>query len=516
MSCTTKMIRIIKSVTELLTNCFTMEWLSATQIQEPIALESGIHLAMLSRKNNNTVKSAISVDVQTKKPMHNIDLRTNQAYSKYLAGDIFMYAKSKLNRMDNQYKEKQEANTRKRNENYSYGNILLFMTYDKHTKNEDTAKNNKMDNYRYTDRLQRKHLLKSKIEQFCRQHIGKVMLASALALWTGTLLAAPATPSSSAQSAPQTAAPQTEDGIPVTVPVPQIYQKCDTYQDPPIMLVAISNVESGRDPWVINDNTLLREHLAHDFYMHNAQQSIAKATQLLGEGHNIDMGIMQVNSSHLGRFTVDQLFDPCDNIGAGSWVFHSAWQDTSGITPATLRAVHALSIYNAGGQYPRYECNYGVKVMETIGIHVTIPGVKCGVNAPVFVPMENFLNGKHYTSTLRRRLEDAAHDVRRWGKNVWDRTKSDVESWTSPGKEHSHKPKHHHSKANSTGNVLKGILLIVLIVLLIVLLIYFGIIPLGTLAAWAATQVGTSILGLAASAAKAMKDQVKNIGKNHK
>ncbi len=359
----------------------------------------------------------------------------------------------------------------------------------------------------------REYSLKSKIERICRQNAGKVMLASAMALWAGPLLAASATPSSSTQPSQQTAAPQTEDGIPVTVPVPQIYQKCDTYQDPPIMLVAISNVESGRDPWVINDNTLLKEHLPNDFYLHNAQQAIAKATQLLGEGHNIDMGIMQINSTHLGRFTVDQLFNPCDNIGAGSWVFRSAWQDTSGITPATLRAVHALSIYNSGGQYPGIECNYGVKVMETIGIHVTIPGVKCGVNVPVFVPMENYLNGDHYTSTLRRRLEDAAHDISDWGKNVWDRasatirnTKSDIESWTGQSKgnrQQQQQQAEHHSKANSTGNTLKGILLIVLIVLLIVLLIYFGIIPLGSLAAWAATQVGTGILSLAASAGKA-------------
>ncbi|WP_312283483.1 transglycosylase SLT domain-containing protein [Candidatus Igneacidithiobacillus taiwanensis] len=340
----------------------------------------------------------------------------------------------------------------------------------------------------------------------------RIALASAIALWAGPILATPATPQSSPQSAPQTAAPQTQDGIPVYVPIPEIYQQCDTYKAPPILLVAVSNVESGRNPWVINDNTLLHKHLPNDFYLHNAQQAIAKATQLLGEGHNIDMGIMQINSQWVqkGRYTVDQLFNPCDNIGAGSWVFIGGWNATSGVQPLNNRMLESLAIYNCGHPYKNIQCNYGVKVLDTIGIHATVPGYNCHTSVPIFKPWHNYLNADHYTSTLKRRLDDATRDVSNWGKNVWDQTKqtignakSDIESWTGQSNGNQQEQASHHSKANSTGNTIKGILLIVLILLLIVLLIYFGIIPLGSLAAWAATQVGTGILSLAASAGKA-------------
>ncbi len=63
-------------------------------------------------------------------------------------------------------------------------------------------------------------------------------MVAALALWS--------CPSPAATQ--PTAAPQVEDGIPIYVNVPQVFQQCDTYQAPPILLVASANIESGSTP----------------------------------------------------------------------------------------------------------------------------------------------------------------------------------------------------------------------------------------------------------------------------
>jgi type IV secretion system protein VirB1 len=85
----------------------------------------------------------------------------------------------------------------------------------------------------------------------------------------------------------------------------------------PQTLAAIAQTESRLDPLAIGDNT------AHRSYRPQSKaDAIALARRLIAAGHNLDLGIMQINQTNMNwlGLTLDRAFDPCHSLWAGATV----------------------------------------------------------------------------------------------------------------------------------------------------------------------------------------------------
>lgn len=114
-------------------------------------------------------------------------------------------------------------------------------------------------------------------------------------------------------------------------------------------MAAIVKVESGGHPWVINDNTV-----KGSTKFSSMEEAVAEAKKRIALGRSIDMGLAQINSSNLKRLnlTVDQVFDPCTNLTAGSKILIEFYtRAASKYGPGKEALFHALSGYNTGSLY---------------------------------------------------------------------------------------------------------------------------------------------------------------------
>lgn len=130
----------------------------------------------------------------------------------------------------------------------------------------------------------------------------------------------------------------------------------------PATTVAIINTESKGNPFAIGDNTTGKSYSPKD-----KNTAINIAYQLLRKGHNIDIGLMQVNSVHLKNSSVNyqQLFDPCTNMNIGSKIlleFYKKHDRPNQNSQITL--LKALSAYNTGSPYKGYYNGYIQKVLK--------------------------------------------------------------------------------------------------------------------------------------------------------
>lgn len=117
----------------------------------------------------------------------------------------------------------------------------------------------------------------------------------------------------------------------------------------PVTIGAIVAYESGARPYAIGDNTAQRSYFP-------ASRASAEqlATQLLEEGHNIDVGYAQVNSANFQPFglSVHAAFEPCTNIAVGSAILRRTYAAAARRYGAgQVALVHALSAYNTGGYW---------------------------------------------------------------------------------------------------------------------------------------------------------------------
>ncbi|MGV0983546.1 MAG: lytic transglycosylase domain-containing protein [Limnohabitans sp.] len=133
----------------------------------------------------------------------------------------------------------------------------------------------------------------------------------------------------------------------------------------PVTMAAVVKQESGGQPWVINNNTT-RKSTAFA----SKAAAVAAAVAAVGRGESVDLGLAQINSKNLPSLglSVDQVFDPCTNIAAGSRILAAGYQRTGSLSGA-------LSAYNTGKSDSKLGAAYAQKVFGQAGVQVpAIPG----------------------------------------------------------------------------------------------------------------------------------------------
>jgi type IV secretion system protein VirB1 len=114
----------------------------------------------------------------------------------------------------------------------------------------------------------------------------------------------------------------------------------------PTTATAIISVESGGYPWAIDDDTARKSYHPKTY-----EEARDLALSLLSQGHNLDLGIMQVNSDNLARYGVDPAtaFDPCLNVSMGADILTRAYHASEAVYgPGQNALFHAFEIYNSG------------------------------------------------------------------------------------------------------------------------------------------------------------------------
>lgn len=150
--------------------------------------------------------------------------------------------------------------------------------------------------------------------------------------------------------------------IAATIALSQWLQTCGPTVHPSTTQAIIS-VESNWNPYAIHDNT------ANVTYAPGTDIEAQKiAYKLLRAGHSIDMGLMQVNSCHLGDMHIDYrtLFNPCYNVQCGTQIlanFYEKYYRPSNPPQTTL--LLALSGYNTGTPWKGSE--YVYKILRAAG-----------------------------------------------------------------------------------------------------------------------------------------------------
>ena len=117
----------------------------------------------------------------------------------------------------------------------------------------------------------------------------------------------------------------------------------------PSTMAAIVAVESSGNDLALNDNTTHRSYAPTDYTI-----ALATTKALIRQGHSVDVGIAQVNSSNFStyRTTAGEMLDPCRNLHIASRILADNYADARTVFPEAGHALwHAISAYNTGSLY---------------------------------------------------------------------------------------------------------------------------------------------------------------------
>lgn len=149
-------------------------------------------------------------------------------------------------------------------------------------------------------------------------------------------------------------------GIPYQCAAPAVAEKT---------VAAIVQVESAGNPLAIHDNTTGRSYKPV-----SSAQARALLAALLRLGHNVDAGLMQINSAHFTRFRLspDNVFDPCVNLSVGASILRKAWSLAIDAGFRGQNALwHAVQAYNSGSLHG--SPSYALRVWSAAGArHVVV------------------------------------------------------------------------------------------------------------------------------------------------
>lgn len=139
----------------------------------------------------------------------------------------------------------------------------------------------------------------------------------------------------------------------------------------PATIAAIIQVESGGNRFALGVNGPIRNRPRPK----NVEDAARQARHYMAQGYSVDLGLMQINSANLRGlgYTVEQMFDPCLNLKAGSRILSRGYQGAVkryGEGQAALRA--ALSAYNTGNYEHGFKNGYVAKYYPKKGIQLIV------------------------------------------------------------------------------------------------------------------------------------------------
>lgn len=116
----------------------------------------------------------------------------------------------------------------------------------------------------------------------------------------------------------------------------------------PSTTTAIIRTESNGNPYAIGDNTTRKSH-----FPKSKEDAVQLARSLLSRGHNLDLGLMQINSRHLKprNLSLEEIFDPCRNINIGATILAEFYRANDHGEPRDVVLFKALSAYNTGSAW---------------------------------------------------------------------------------------------------------------------------------------------------------------------
>jgi type IV secretion system protein VirB1 len=129
----------------------------------------------------------------------------------------------------------------------------------------------------------------------------------------------------------------------------------------PQTLLAVARVESGLNPLALGVN----HGGARIAPPQSRAEAIERATALISQGANLDLGLAQINSANLARLgmTVGDAFDPCRNLAAAGTVLEAGYRSARRLQPDAQRALRtALSLYNTGDVVRGFKNGYVARV----------------------------------------------------------------------------------------------------------------------------------------------------------
>jgi type IV secretion system protein VirB1 len=133
-----------------------------------------------------------------------------------------------------------------------------------------------------------------------------------------------------------------------TIAFAQLLRTCAPNVNPRTM-TAVVRVESGGNRLALHDNTLRRSFSPVD-----DTEAVAWASQLVGMGHSVDIGLSQINSANLPRLglSVSDAFDPCTNLRAGATILGEDYASAEArFGPGQMALRRALGAYNTGSLF---------------------------------------------------------------------------------------------------------------------------------------------------------------------
>lgn len=113
----------------------------------------------------------------------------------------------------------------------------------------------------------------------------------------------------------------------------------------PVTLAAIAQTESGLDPLAVGDNTVHRS-----YHPAAKAEAVALAAQLAAEGHDLDLGLMQINQGNFGWLGLDagDAFEPCDSLAAGAAVLTALSRYNTGKSSSPVGMAYARRVLSQG------------------------------------------------------------------------------------------------------------------------------------------------------------------------
>jgi len=151
--------------------------------------------------------------------------------------------------------------------------------------------------------------------------------------------------------------------IPLT---PYLYQCAPEIA--PSTLSAIVQVESGGDPWTMWDNTARRGYRPTSL-----QQAKHILRVLMSEGHQVDVGIAQVDTANFAAYGLrpSNAFGVCTNLRVGADILAAAYRKaTATYGPGQRALYHAFEVYNSGALHG--DAIYANRVLRAAGIPVNV------------------------------------------------------------------------------------------------------------------------------------------------